>query len=342
MSKITSFKTGKTIIIAEGCDNHFGSLDNAKKMVINAKKAGADVIKFQHHLPDEEMLPAVPKSKNFKISLYNFLKKYSLTLQQHENIKNFCKKKKIQYLCTPFSLKAALELREIGVEWFKIGSGEFTDYPFIREVIKMGKPTILSTGMSSQKEIYDIYNFLKKYKKNQIAFMNCTSEYPPRINDINLKFLGVMKKNFKDFVIGHSDHTNTIETSIAAVALGAKIIEKHVYLKGKNFGPDRDVSISFDQLRTLVSSIRNIEKALGKEKKVYPKEKIIRKWATRSLIAKKNIKKGELISKSKIWSIRPGTGIPSKYYDNVIGTKAKKFIKKNELLKKNHITIKIT
>lgn len=94
MSKITSFKTGKTIIIAEGCDNHFGSLDNAKKMVINAKKAGADVIKFQHHLPDEEMLPAVPKSKNFKISLYNFLKKYSLTLQQHENIKNFCKKKK--------------------------------------------------------------------------------------------------------------------------------------------------------------------------------------------------------------------------------------------------------
>lgn len=342
MNKIASLKTSATLIIAEGCDNHFGSLDNAKKMVINAKRAGADVIKFQHHIPDEEMLPIVPKSKNFKISLYNFLKKYSLKLKDHELLKKFCEKKKIKYLCTPFSLKAAYDLKEIGVEWFKIGSGEFTDYPFIREVIKMGKPTILSTGMSSQKEIIDVYHFLKKYKKNQIAFMNCTSEYPPNISDINLKFLNIMKKKFKDFTIGHSDHTNSIETSIAAVALGAKIIEKHVYLKGKNFGPDREVSISFDQLKTLVSSIRNVEKALGKKKKVYPKEKIIRKWATRSLIAKENISKGDLISKEKIWSIRPGTGIPSKYFDRVVGSKAKKNIKKNKLLKKNQISTKIS
>ena len=341
MNKIINFKTKKTIIIAEGCDNHFGSLDNAKQMVINAKKAGADVIKFQHHLPDEEMLPIVPKSKNFKISLYDFLKKYSLKLKHHEMLKKFCEKNKIQYLCTPFSLKAARELREIGVEWFKIGSGEFTDYPFIREVIKMGKPTILSTGMSSQKEINDVYHFLKKYKKNQIAFMNCTSEYPPNINDINLKFLNIMKYKYKDFITGHSDHTNSIETSIAAVALGAKIIEKHVYLKGKNFGPDRDVSINFDQLKTLVTSIRNVEKALGKQKKVYPKEKIIRKWARRSLVAKENINKGEVISKEKIWSIRPGTGIPSKYFDKVIGTKAKKSIKKNKLLNKDQIYTKI-
>ena len=340
-NNIINFQTKGTIIIAEGCDNHFGSLDNEKKMVISAKKAGADVIKFQHHLPDEEMLPIVPRSKNFKISLYEFLKKYSLSLKQHEAIKSFCKKKKIQYLCTPFSLKAAHELKEIGVEWFKIGSGEFTDYPFIREVVKLGKPTILSTGMSSKKEILEIYNFLKKYKKNKIAFMNCTSEYPPRINDINLNFLNVMKKKFKDITIGHSDHTNSIETSIAAVALGSKIIEKHVYLKGKNYGPDKDVSISFDQLKSLVSSVRNIEKALGKEKKVYPKEKIIRKWATRSLVAKKNIKKGELITKGSIWSIRPGTGIPSKFYDRVIGTKAKKVIKENQLIKKNQINLKI-
>ena len=112
-------------------------------------------------------------------------------------------------------------------------------------------------------------------------------------------------------------------------------------LKGKNYGPDKDVSISFDQLKSLVSSIRNIEKALGKEKKVYPKEKIIRKWATRSLVAKKNIKKGELITKGSIWSIRPGTGIPSKFYDRVIGTKAKKVIKENQLIKKNQINLKI-
>lgn len=342
MNSISNFKTKKTIIIAEGCDNHFGSLDNAKKMVINAKKAGADVIKFQHHIPDEEMLPNVPKSKNFKISLYKFLKKYSLSLHQHESLKNFCKKKKINYLCTPFSLKAALELNDIGVEWFKIGSGEFTDLPFIREVIKLGKPTILSTGMSSQKEIKEVYKFIKRYAKNRIAFMNCTSEYPPNINDINLNFLNVMKKNFKNIIVGHSDHTNSIETSIAAVALGARIIEKHVYLEGKNFGPDRDVSISFKQLKDMVSSIRNVEKAIGKEKKIYPKEMIIRKWATRSLVAKKNLKKGEKILKDSIWSIRPGTGIPSKYYDRIIGTKVKKAIKKNELLKDNQISLKLS
>ena len=121
----------RTLIIAEGCDNHFGKLDNAKKMVLMAQKSGADVIKFQHHLPDEEMLPDVYKSKNFKSSLYNFLKKYSLKIKDHYELKKYCKKNKIQYLCTPFSAKAALELNEIGVSCFKIGSGEFSDLPFI-------------------------------------------------------------------------------------------------------------------------------------------------------------------------------------------------------------------
>ena len=341
MNKIINFKTKKTIIIAEGCDNHFGSLDNAKKMVLNAKKAGADVIKFQHHIPDEEMLPIVPKSKNFKISLYDFLKKYSLSLSQHENLKNFCKKKNIIYLCTPFSFKAACELNEIGVNWFKIGSGEFTDLPFIREVIKFGKPVILSTGMSSQKEITEIYKFILKYKTNNFALMNCTSEYPPKIEDINLKYISIMKKKFPKAIIGHSDHTNTISTSIAAAVMGAKLIEKHVFLDGKNFGPDRDVSIDFNQLKELVESIRVIEKASGSKKKVYTKERIIQKWARRSLYAKKNIEKGEKFTKKNIWSIRPGTGIPSKYFDTVIGKKNFSSIKKGSLLNKKNIKLKI-
>ena len=342
MSEITNLKSKRVIIIAEGCDNHFGLLDNAKKMVINAKKAGADVIKFQHHIPDEEMLPIVPKSKNFKISLYQFLKKYSLRLKDHEELLKFCNKKKIKYLCTPFSYKAALELNDIGVEWFKIGSGEFTDLPFIREVIKLGKPTILSTGMSSQAEMKEVYKFILKYKKNKVALMNCTSEYPPKIEDINLNYIKVMQKNFKKIIVGHSDHTNTISTSIAAVALGARIVEKHVYLDGKNFGPDRDVSINFKQLSDMVKSIRNIEKALGEEKKVYKKEKMIRKWATRSLIALEDIKKGKKITGKNIWSIRPGTGIPSKYFDQLIGKKIKKDISKGQLLQKKHIMVKFS
>ncbi len=342
MKKFLNFELKKTIIIAEGCDNHFGSLDNAKQMVIKAKKAGADVIKFQHHIPDEEMLPVVPKSKNFKMSLYEFLKKYSLSIEQHDNLRKFCKKKKIDYLCTPFSLKAALELNEIGVNWFKIGSGEFTDLPFIREVIKLGKPVILSTGMSNQKEIIDVYNFLLKYKKNTIALMNCTSEYPPKLEDINLKYIPIMLKKFPKAVIGHSDHTNTIGTSIAASVLGAKIIEKHVFLDGKNFGPDRDVSINFDQLKQLVASIREVEKASGSMKKLYAKEKIIQKWARRSIYAKMDINKGEKITKKNIWSIRPGTGIPSKYFDKIIGKKALTNIKKGNLLLKKQVKLKIS
>ena len=174
------FNQNKTIIIAEACDNHFGDLKKAKKMVLKAKRCGADIVKFQHHIPDEEMLKNVPKSKNFKISLYNFLKKYALKLEDHYELKKFCELNSIKYLCTPFSYKAALELNEIGVEFFKIGSGEFTDLMFIDKLIKLKKPIIFSTGMSSEKEIDFICRYLENKKLKDIAILNCTSEYPPK------------------------------------------------------------------------------------------------------------------------------------------------------------------
>ena len=330
-------KRKKTLIIAEACDNHFGKLSNAKDMVIMAKKAGADVVKFQHHIVDEEMLKDVPKSSNFKMSLYEFLKKYSLKLEDHIKLKKFCKKQKIEYLCTPFSFKAAEELNSIGVKWFKIGSGEFTDTPFIKKILKFNKPLILSTGMSTIQEIDMIFKIIKSQKNKKICFMNCTSEYPPIYKDINLGFIPIMKKKYKQIIIGHSDHTNRIETSIAAVALGAKIIEKHVYLDNKNYGPDRDVSISFSQFKEMVRSIRNIEEGLGKDKRIYNKEKQIRKWATRSLVAIKDIEKGKKITIKDIWSKRPGTGIPSKNIDKIIGKITLKKIKKNTLIKVSQI-----
>lgn len=327
------FNQNKTIIIAEACDNHFGDLKKAKKMVLKAKRCGADIIKFQHHIPDEEMLKKVPKSKNFKISLYDFLKKYALKIQDHYELKKFCELNSIKYLCTPFSYKAALELNELNVEFFKIGSGEFTDLMFIDKLIKFKKPIIFSTGMSSEKEIDFMCKYFMRKKLRDIAILNCTSEYPPKIEDINLGFITSLKNKYKDFVIGHSDHTNSIYTSLAAVALGAKIIEKHVYLDGFNNGPDKDVSISFDNLKTLVDSIRLVEKAIGKNKKIYNKEIPIRKWARRSLVATINIKKGEKLSENNFFSKRPGTGIPSKDYLKIIGKVAKKNIKKNSILK---------
>jgi sialic acid synthase SpsE len=333
-------KKNKVIIIAEACDNHFGNLKNAKQMVLQAKKAGADVIKFQHHLPDEEMLKNVPKSSNFKMSLYDFLKKYSLTIDDHKKLKKYCKKIGILFLCTPFSYKASIELNKIGVEWFKIGSGEFTDTPFVKKILKFNKPVILSTGMSTLDEIEMMYKIVSKQKNKKVAFMNCTSEYPPILEDLNLGFIPKLIKKYPRLVIGHSDHTNDILSCIGAVALGAKIIEKHVNLDNKNYGPDRDVSISFKKFSQMVKLIRNLEKSLGSKKKIYNKEKQIRKWATRSIVSIKDIKKGQIIKKDDIWSKRPGTGIPSRYMDKIIGSKAKVNIKKNILIKKFQINSK--
>ena len=191
--------------------------------------------------------------------------------------------------------------------------------------------------MSTIKEIDMIFKIIKSQKNKEICFMNCTSEYPPIYKDINLGFIPIMKKKYKQITIGHSDHTNRLETSIAAVTLGAKIIEKHVYLDNKNYGPDRDVSISFSQFKEMVRSIRNIEQGLGKNKKIYNKEKQIRKWATRSLVAVTDIEKGKKITIKNIWSKRPGTGIPSRYINKIIGKKSKTKIKKNTLIKKSQI-----
>ena len=231
-------------IIAEGCDNHMGDVEVAKEMCRQAKLAGADCIKFQHHLPDEEMLSdAVIAGKN-NIPLYEFLKQHALTLKQHRELMEYCKKIGIQYLCTPFSLKAAYELDAMGVDAFKIGSGEMTDIPTLVRIARLGKPMIVSTGMSTIEEIRRTYDVLKQAGV-PLAFTNCISEYPPKYEDINLKFILQMEKHFPDAIIGHSDHTPDLYTSFGAVTLGARIIEKHVILDKRTPGPDQSVSIDF-------------------------------------------------------------------------------------------------
>ena len=322
----------KTFIIAEGCDNHMGNLDTAKEMCRQAKLAGADCIKFQHHLPDEEMLKDVPMSSNFDIPLYEFLKLHALTLDQHIELMRYCKTIGILYLCTPFSYKAACELNEIGVPAFKIGSGEMTDIPSLKKIAEFGKPMIVSTGMSTMDEIRRTYDMLVA-SGVAFAFTNCLSEYPPRYEDVNLGVIKEMKKNFPKAVIGHSDNTPDLYTCYAAVSLGAHIIEKHVILNKLTPGPDQTVSIDFEELHRLVEGIRKIELALGNEKKVHQNEKSIREWAFRSIVSTRNIKKGEVITQDMIWSKRPGTGIPSHRMQDVIGKKARTDIACNTLIK---------
>ncbi len=320
-------------IIAEACDNHMGDLHVAKEMALQAKLAGADCIKFQHHLPDEEMLPDVPMSSNFDIPLYEFLKLHALKLSDHIELKNYCDQLGITYLCTPFSYKAACELEEEGLAYaFKIGSGEMTDIPSLKRIAEFGKPMIISSGMCTLEELDRTYNALKDTGV-QLAFTNCLSEYPPIYEDVNIGVLKKMKERYPDVVIGHSDHTPDLYTSYAAVALGANIIEKHVILNKMTPGPDQTVSIDFMELHRLVDGCQKVFKSLGEEKKVRPKEEAIRKWAFRSIVSTCNIKAGEVITQDMIWSKRPGTGIPSWKMDEVIGKIATKNIKKNVLIR---------
>ncbi len=320
-----------TFIIAEACDNHMGSLDTAIEMARQAKLAGADAVKFQHHLPDEEMLPDIPMSDNFDEPLYEFLKKYALTLEQHKAIKEFCDQIGIIYICTPFSWAAASELDTLNVPVFKIGSGEMTDIPSLVRISGLGKPMIVSTGMATIDEIKRTYDALI-FRDTPLAMLSCVSEYPPVYEDVNLRVITEMARLFPEAVIGHSDHTPDIYTCFAAVTLGAAILEKHVILDKRTPGPDQSVSIDFGELASLVDGVRKIEAALGSEKKVHEREQQIRDWAFRSIVTTQAIKKGETISQDMIWSKRPGTGIPSWKMDEIVGQTAARDIPQNALL----------
>lgn len=319
---------GGVFIIAEACDNHMGSLEIAKALARGAKKAGCDAVKFQHHLPSEEMLRNAKMSDNFDEHLFDFLVKNALTINEHKLLKKFCDEIGIMYLCTPFSFLAAKEISKL-VPFFKIGSGEFQDLWFIDKLKKLNKPLLLSTGMCSWDEITEAKNILKDV---DYALMNCLSEYPVKMEDLNLGVVKKMVEEFPDIIIGHSDHSQTNFTSVIAVSNGAKIIEKHISLSNLIFGPDKDVSISIEQMQELVFECKSIHK-VSKDKKILNKlEKDVRNWAYRSVISDQDIEKGQVITEDMICSKRPSGGIPSRDYKKVIGLKAKKRIKKNNFI----------
>lgn len=318
-------------IIAEACDNHLGNMEAAKEMARQAKLCGADAVKYQHHLPDEEMLrDGVPMSANFNMPLYEFLQKYALTLEQHYELYRYCREIGIIYMCTPFSRKAAEELNEMGLESFKIGSGELTDIPSLKVIASFGKPVILSTGMATLAEIDETVQALLPINP-QIALMNCTSEYPAKHSDINLGVIKQLQERY-GVVVGHSDHTPDIYTCFGAVAQGAKLVEKHFILDKRQPGPDQSVSIDANDLYQLVQGIRRIEDAMGNEKTIHDLEKPIRAWAHRSVVSLQDILAGSVIAPGMVWTKRPGTGIPAKNLDNVVGKIAKVDIPANHLI----------
>ena len=317
---------GGVYVIAEGCDNHMGSTIIAKALIDAALACGADAIKFQHHLVEEEMLVNDLSSDNFEEPLHNFLKINALSLSQHRELKEYCDQLNITYLCTPFSYEAAVQIYDL-VPFFKIGSGEFQDYWFIDQLTKLNKPVIFSTGMCERLEIdtwLDRYsNLIEDY-----ALLNCISEYPPKYEDLNIKFLDKLI-DMSECIIGHSDHSPTIGSSVVAVSRGARIIEKHITLSHYISGPDAAVSLDPSEFKDMTGAVKLIRPTLGNNKILQDKEKAIRTWAYRSIVSVNDIRKGQVITLEDICTKRPGDGIPSSRYETILGKTINKDIKGN-------------
>jgi N-acetylneuraminate synthase len=329
-SQSVSSIDAKAYVIAECADAHMGNLDMACAMATAAANAGADAVKFQHHLPDEEMLPGTPMSDNMSEPLYDWLKKHALTLEQHRKLKEHCDFEGITYLCTPFSWKAAQEIEPL-VPVFKVGSGEAQDYPFLDRLAKIGKPVIVSTGMCDWPEVETLYEYLDS-RFRSFALCHCLSEYPPRAGDLNIAVVERMAERFR-CVIGYSCHAPYIYPAIAAHALGATIIEKHVTLHPAIEGPDRDVSITFAELGDLCHALHINGMAMGDDKRLQDMERPIRNWAYRSLVVTKDLHPGDVLSEGNLWSKRPGNGILSREMPLYLGRKVVHHVKANTQLR---------
>jgi len=328
----------KTTIIAEIGINHNGSIDIAKRLIESAKIAGADACKFQTHLPEYQMLKTTKSANYVKEDIYTLLNTVKLSQDDHIALKRHCDEMEIDFLSTPFCKEAAQLLNdEVGVKIFKIGSGELTKYDLLDYVFQFGKPVILSSGMSSLEIVKNTINYLSKYS-NEVSLLHCTSLYPPEANQLNLKMITKYKKLFPNLTIGYSDHTLNNYAAFAAVAIGAKIIEKHFTLDKNMEGPDHVISCDPEDLKELVSGIRYLDQALEEtEKKIYDQEKQVIDMARHSLVSTKDIHPGEKLSLDNLGTKRPGTGIPAEKYYDFLNKQVIKLIKKDSLIQTDYL-----
>lgn len=324
--KIGNRKVGpgeKPYIVAEAAVNHQGDFATARKMVQIAHKLGADAIKFQIHILENEMLRDTPQSDNFEESLYETLQKTNLSVDEHRSLKALCEKLGITYLCTPFSRDGADILEELGVVAFKTGSGELTNLPLQEHIAKKKKPMIISTGMCTAEEICATVNLIKKIG-TPFMLTHCVSAYPCPYRIVNLNLIPKYMKLFQ-VPVGLSDHSKGIYTALGSVSLGSCLIEKHFTLNRNQKGPDHSVSIEPDELAELVKGSEAVFQALGGDRKIFAEEKQIVAWARESVVSEKEIKKGSMITKEMVWVKRPSPAkgaIPAKDLKKVIGKRA--------------------
>ena len=330
----------KVFIIAEAGVNHNGSIVLAKKLIDVATEAGADAVKFQtfkaKNLVSKNAQKAQyqKKTTDANESQYEMIKKLELDIETHKKLMAYCKQKGIMFLSTPFDHDSIKLLDNLGLEIFKIPSGEITNLPYLRHIGSLKKRIILSTGMADIGEIEDAIDVLTSVGtlKEDIIILHANTMYPTPMGDVNLKAMQTIACTF-GCDVGYSDHTLGIEVSIAAVAMGAKVIEKHFTLDKMMEGPDHKASLEPDELKAMVQAIRNIEKALGSSIKKptsseYPNIEVARK----SIVASRSIKKGEQLSEKNLTVKRPGNGTSPMRWDEIIGKVAQKDYETDDLI----------
>jgi N,N'-diacetyllegionaminate synthase len=331
-------KNFKTFIIAEAGVNHNGSLELAEKLVDAAAWAGSDAVKFQTFKAERLATKTSPKARYQMQSTVadesqiEMLRKLELDEESHKTLFDRAKDKGIQFISSAFDLESIEFLDALGVEIFKIPSGEITNLPYLRKIGSLGKKTIISTGMTDLGEIEDALIVLTKagLLKEHITVLHCNTEYPTPFEDVNLLAMQTIATAF-DVSVGYSDHSLDIEVPIAAVALGACVIEKHFTLDKNMLGPDHKASLNTDELKNMIIKIRNVEKALGtSHKMVSPSELKNRKIVRKSIVASTDIEKGEVFSEKNITVKRPAIGLNPMLWDEVIGKTSPREFKKDE------------
>ncbi|MCX6666571.1 MAG: N-acetylneuraminate synthase family protein [Euryarchaeota archaeon] len=329
----------RPFVTAEIGINHEGNINKAKQMIKDAHNAGAECVKFQSHVIDDEMIPAAKTviPGNSKESIYTIMERCSLNESEEIELKKYVESLGMIYLCTPFSRAAADRLEKMGVSAYKIGSGECNNYPLIKHIASFGKPIILSTGMN---DIKSISKSVKIFENASIkyALLHCTSIYPTPYDRVRLGALNILRKKFPKAVLGLSDHSIGNYTCFAAVTLGASILEKHFTSNKKWPGPDNAMSITSKELNDLITGCNAIHMALGGKKEILKEEKPTINFAYACVVSTKTIKKGNILTKENIWTKRPGTGeIKAEYYEKILGKKTNKDIPNNTHLKWNQI-----
>lgn len=326
----------KTIIIAEAGVNHNGDMSIAKKLIDEAKEAGADYVKFQTAVDCTSKY--APKAEYQKRetgadeSQLQMALKLRLKLEQHRELYEYCKTKEISYLSTAFDIESVHFLDSLDLPFWKIPSGEITNLPYLIEIAKTRKPVIMSTGMAELNEIEEAMRILRLNGTSDITLLQCHTDYPTSMENVNLRVMETLKNKF-NVPVGLSDHSVGIEVPIAAVALGASVIEKHFTLDRKMKGPDHKASIEPDELKKMVKAIRNIEIAMGDGiKKCSDIERPNIIVARKSIVAKRNIKKGEILTEENITTKRPGNGISAMKWYDVLGSEAVRDFGEDELI----------